>query len=951
MFGRFGKGKEDSGKPAVATNVASTPSATPQTPHPQQAAHSSSAPRSEEKRAQQLTKFMDKERPAGNRLKHAMQYIDGATESVTSKFCNDNYAEIWTVFKDFFNSFITLQPAKKAPVVSELVEYLDLLKKLFDTCAQFEKKYEMKAILDMIRDLLAITNKPEVRTKGAEVYAHYLHALGPSVEREPAVIGLLSEAIAFEPFLADFGTKASQIKLPVRNETKGTNMPQPPDATMVLPISNGSTPVTQEDSALVLNAILQNLLTSTTPARERNCVFWLSLLKRRILSILYPEVCKKIGAMEDTDARGFPWCPQKLQVVVTQHLSEWLRLPMLFSALCSSTENMQLILEICRQSMRVPLAFSVSIHNALDIYRGWIEGVNRAPIMNKESWPGYLQTFLQHLALPFYTMPVSSTLADHTKLIRDLLAVFRFCALEKIEKYSPETWTVLLDTVLDFTHHMFADTHPKNQNSILTKEVGEEILEGFFLCWLQSGVVRDDRWATVSLKMAAWTHWPVVVRQWRRVLQMAAGAGIEHLWNIPACPDGECGEVKRKLTSMGLVGLTVKWDVVYSHAICKQLLGCLGPICDIAEAKCKVDALTALIDTLALLLSFNTSIPPEVKNSLPPPLLRLFGPTFFIGCAKRENMDEESKALCFRGAAMLLSRPDAISTAAYGSLYAEYNSNYLRVLHDGLLTQSVLVIESIVKSTTAIFSSPSVVGAVSLVPDYLNALMFLATKRSADTEVRRGLVTILASMVCLPDLLHSTPISAYDANGTATPFVVASIPARICEIVNAFLLKEDEAPLAAAAVGVLTVVAANLARSENALQQKEVLFSCTREVLGQLTHEKSVVALAACDCVIGLVVHAQKAPEQLGLDVMIVDGLCAAVVWYFRDQRKLRERVPVVEHLFNAVQEWLMAFPKLLSSNVSIKQKFGDIILCGLSGEAPSAPSGERKKESDAERV
>ena len=125
--------------------------------------------------------------------------------------------------------------------------------------------------------------------------------------------------------------------------------------------------------------------------------FWFGMLKSQYLPTFYPDVCQRLKIISDSTyfllfsrqwqcntlffaaPLGFrPYCPPQIHETFVTHLDTWMKDESIATVLWSSEENVQIMLEVYRQSCRMPIQYTESIKKSINVFKllFWVSASN-----------------------------------------------------------------------------------------------------------------------------------------------------------------------------------------------------------------------------------------------------------------------------------------------------------------------------------------------------------------------------------------------------------------------------------------------------------------------------------------------------------------------------------------------------------------------------------------------
>eukprot|EP01135_Chromosphaera_perkinsii_P003053 Nk52_evm35s233 gene=Nk52_evmTU35s233 len=271
-----------------------------------------------------------------------------------------------------------------------------------------------------------------------------------------------------------------------------------------------------------------------------------TLFKTYYLTLMYPEVCRRIGLLPQEPAVGFPVCPKQIQSVMVPWMVnccvgnasvyEGIR-----EVLYSSVENIAIVQEVFRQTFLLPFSYNLFMQLTIRVYQHWIhkkpvfmeecaevdaegnpvaardEKDNSVHIVKGESIKlgaqKSLRIFIHHCAQAFYSDAItqsSTQLIDmQTKVCKEVLSLYHIIILEKQVKLTMNTWEFLLNTLLDITTLC--------RDNSLPSRLEEPLLETLFNAWIRANMVSTlsaEMWKRLLDVLMSIRHCPQVIHQY-----------------------------------------------------------------------------------------------------------------------------------------------------------------------------------------------------------------------------------------------------------------------------------------------------------------------------------------------------------------------------------------------------------------------------------------------------
>ena len=256
----------------------------------------------DERKKKKLKFFFDKNASPSKRWKSLLSYVEKATEEELNKFFNENFYMIFGVFFDTFTAYET-NSKKGKHSASEISDMLIILNNVLIYLAELiRKKWQTRSIAGVLEKLLYKENKITVREAGLQQLLIFMEAIQVL---ELSQVELFASAI-------DLGVFATGPNQTTRFRRAALTAP---DKTCVLLPSNSA--ASPENSV----KLWDNLLNYVTN-KPATFPFWFDNLKKQYFSVFYPEVCKRIGIVDD-DFGFLAYCPHPIQRVNINYIGVW----------------------------------------------------------------------------------------------------------------------------------------------------------------------------------------------------------------------------------------------------------------------------------------------------------------------------------------------------------------------------------------------------------------------------------------------------------------------------------------------------------------------------------------------------------------------------------------------------------------------------------------------------
>lgn len=264
-------------------------------------------------------------------------------------------------------------------------------------------------------------------------------------------------------------------------------------------LPSGSTPA--EASLHLFNHLL-HLLTNDPLADRRSTGWQWNLLVKHYLTLLYPEVCRREGLLpnntaDETFLEGN--APPAVQALLLRYLAIWLvRSPemltgklaqliapsanipiaalMLEEEVMGSVASIELVHEVLRQALLLPVEYAPFVRVAMGIMRAWLfQPRDRRPAflrasdeLNTRQTAGYLQRYISMLAGCLSSRSMGD---EQQEVQREALFFLRGLAMEAFLTLRPEVWDCLINSLLDLVASVLTEYSGK-RNCFYLRFVG-----------------------------------------------------------------------------------------------------------------------------------------------------------------------------------------------------------------------------------------------------------------------------------------------------------------------------------------------------------------------------------------------------------------------------------------------------------------------------------------------
>src|SRR3989338_3671294 len=370
--------------------------------------------------------------------------------------------------------------------------------------------------------------------------------------------------------------------------------------------------------------------------QSKNFNYWFELIKRDYFSVFYPVLAKEEGffPVQRQNVVSFSeWAPHPIQRIILNWLREWIyNIPI--SMIFWNRENAPLMMEILRQSCRLPMSFGPSIRLSLELYRTWLlSGMVSAQLLDtriQEYWRG----FLGHTAAIITTSWSSPDEARiHSELTTDVLDIYGFFAFYLNSDLDKDTWIHLQCTLLDTISDYLKSAVPTNLSSFT---IIDDMFHALFLYWMQSPVTTQDMWSYLSQRLTELTAWKQLISQWKEKVLSLTILLTQLIYEAPVLTTKNkrarasvfgfqelLQEVQSGLPPDHPVG-AIKWSIPRLQSVWFTTLNILGNPVNISNAPNYIFASSCLYEIVDYLIHAEDRLP---HNQSPPiPIFEIFLP-------------------------------------------------------------------------------------------------------------------------------------------------------------------------------------------------------------------------------------------------------------------------------------------------------------------------------------
>ncbi|KAJ6240618.1 rho gtpase-activating protein [Anaeramoeba flamelloides] len=463
-----------------------------------------------------LTGWQDQNKTPCKRLRALSEYLALTTEEEQHQFYNKKYEEIFPLLNEAFHGKEVSTKKKKMKLPSN-TDYT-MLFKIFENLLIFIKKtiksrWQNRAILELIEFLCSTENKSSVRERGVRILIIFIDVLGENTD--PLIFSLLQSAIHFGPFLEDYG----------KNTVRLTTTP------VKVPVPGASTKDCSKDTKEEKIELMKELLGFITNQTEQK-TFWIESFLRCFVTICYPLVSKETGLLQNDIQTGFKsHCPYEIQTIIIEHFLKWLNDNELHSFLFDKQRNQQIMLEIFRQGMQLPMKYDRSVLKILEQYELWLKVKKDRPVPFSIQVQFYFQTIIQHIKEGFFFFYEPRDLTRVIDRCKKYLLFLESFAQQSTEYLTRTTWDRLLESLLTITNRIFLGLQ-FGTNKELGLAIAGDLIGTLVTIWLCAQTTSRYHWDLLfATFQRARENLPVIV-QWKRALIKMSVMFHHHLFGL-----------------------------------------------------------------------------------------------------------------------------------------------------------------------------------------------------------------------------------------------------------------------------------------------------------------------------------------------------------------------------------------------------------------------------------
>ncbi|GAM24743.1 hypothetical protein SAMD00019534_079180 [Acytostelium subglobosum LB1] len=758
-----------------------------------------------EKARKKLAVFLDASAESVKRFKGLMSFISNTDDQEIDKLFKDNSYQIYQILLSTFSTYELGQfkAGKHHVAEKEVLKLTDLLKRVLIHLEGFVKKgWQVKSIVNILEKMLGIENIQSIRIAAFSTLLFFIEVME---KPDRYKLDLLASVIDYTPFVSDYTYRPTFAKKVFSGH----------EAKRFIVIQATEAP-TREDSGRLVEQVFIHI-----SSRLNNFVFWFGILKQHFLTVLYPTVCKKVGLLAASDATGFgSHCPHELQVIVINYFASWFASntsireylllnnfnnvnggassmsrspsadgivssaaggstatsPQLtsgggggggggsqFTTSTPGTGKVAILLEIYRQSCRLPLKYSETIKKSIFTFHTLFLSLLYSVEMENTFGDEYytLQTFVLN-----EMMSVFETDATGYEKERDALGMFIIGVYKQMidiyPQLRPQTREILLTSLLLATTTLLRRSNT-NRPSLSLEQA---MLSTTLFAWIKSKEDRAAMWAQCNVHFEELYFRTEVVKQIKSKMLQVTMILKEFVYPTserkqkrlerdrkerggPRSPDSQ-EPLPDILVDQSIV--QIGWDQETCYRTWINLLALLNNVHNIKDAQIHELSTSVLTDIVDIFLcaeeetDFSTS---QIDGWRPVPLFDIVGARLF-DCYNLDSKFTRSKVLALRSLCRMVCRHHPqYPTEILVGFYDMVNKVFVSPIVQVELANAILL------HSSNIFNL-AMPGANSLIFPYLKYIKtmyssFKSQDQPPPVEVRKRSLIILGSLVFYPN--------------------------------------------------------------------------------------------------------------------------------------------------------------------------------------------------------
>eukprot|EP01105_Mastigella_eilhardi_P016109 TRINITY_DN368_c0_g2_i3.p1 TRINITY_DN368_c0_g2~~TRINITY_DN368_c0_g2_i3.p1 ORF type:complete len:1292 (+),score=355.09 TRINITY_DN368_c0_g2_i3:75-3950(+) len=849
------------------------------------------------------TKFLDSAANIPARLKAITSYFDLETDENCAVMFNDNKSAIFLAISDAV-AFIETTNLKKGKHVAEkdIKSLLLLVKKaIIHIPKEVREPRSCHTVASVIDKTLFVETSPPIRVLAFELLL-MLTEVFSSVED-----------IYVKKIISSLNLQSYQA------EYKDTVLPPAhaaPDKQHVL--FPTSTPSGKKETQDFLEAYFTFIERSQT-----SFSFWFTAT-RQLIALFYPEICAAISIPNINPEQGFKkgTCPPEIQSINICHVSKWLTQEQFSLLLLADAKHYQLIIEIYKTSLRMPIAFARIITQFISTLTMFIFFPQKPlPSLLPGDVLNYQRIILEELIFLFGAGMNKST-QDH--VIQDNVIKMFFTLIDCYSNLDPVTRKVLLYAIAKCCTSLMA-SNPPLPTSAAVDSIKGPLVDTLLTAWLSSKCTDAAMWQDlqkciegcmqnhaeavhqVKLKLG---HLTLMIMEqcYPPVVKHKAGEKPVKQDTPGGAPNGDVAqEIKQKkakivesldtkepptikfnkdphLEKMSATIEVISW---MWHA----LLFSFRNISTFKTPKIYEISMNTLVDIMDLLLfaeemgELERPQQATVTQQTKPRILlfNIFCPYLFEA-VKNDESRATGTAIALGGLCKLFCRP-------YPKLTLTLLSYFYSAIRKALLINEKAVVVAILTHSYNIFSL-ALPGSSILIPYYLPRAkeMLLNQTYPITTKARQRFISMISSLICYPSHF---PNMSLISGPTEPPLTAVALRDLVQSALLTVLSNTRVADLRIMCMWSITVCIVENCyhfRAENTEEPVNTLLSL-------VSNEDQMISRVAMSCLSTLVSVSNKLPPETVMK--IADSLCSVVL-----QAKVQESC--MTYVFFCLYDWVI---------------------------------------------
>eukprot|EP00761_Pharyngomonas_kirbyi_P000255 gb/GECH01000255.1/.p1 GENE.gb/GECH01000255.1/~~gb/GECH01000255.1/.p1 ORF type:complete len:1486 (+),score=342.16 gb/GECH01000255.1/:1-4458(+) len=908
-------------------------------------------------------KILDREKSISKRFSALCRYVDNQGEEEVRNFFSANYSVIYSIYLDYLQKIDHSAKQKKKYIENkEITNLTNILRTLFKHNNNIIRgKWQLKSITHELENLLEFQNSHTVRKLGFELLLQFVDILGNRADLKH--IGMVMSVLDFSPFvegknivLPTFeGRSASEVELPALPQRQDTSQPQ------------------SKEETLDMLGILFNFFKN-----PQRFPFWWDLFKTRIAVILYPEECKALNVMKESDATGFVHgCPADLHVLVLRMILDCLASPQISSILYGKEVDVVLITYLFRQSFTVPSQYWEDLNAQLQTYRAWTfhkKSLYTTPQIMIDQQAGFLKTFIDHLTQIFFMEKDKNKMNLHLDMSHQVLEIFKHLSRQEIDA---PTWEYLLLSYCYIFSHVFKDMGKDADCAEFATKMQKALAKNLFVFLLRAQPDENATqvWNEVLDVVRENLHLSSVMTNWRKTVLNITRALISRVFGLNNEMtethydyESEVLELKKKgrtsnklknsdyteSTKSLLFSVKIETLLTLFHKVIAMYgEGNSGKSGQLHTTKIKV-----LSEVIDLFLTISVTEVHVKKGTPPPPfihspegntLMKLFGEYLLEACCRTDSDFLDGQC------AGIVSLCKIFNQKCSQTFKHEYLAEFYRAIYLNLKTGAPDVVKSIIINSTQLFSLNHP-GCKILIPIFVQACDAALSNTTAfppDKELRLSALKILSSILVMSYHYQDATIPAVDeeflpksTKKGGESGVLSKKPMSTYTEVNALLrliimraMDDDTYPECQVHCiwSLFNIINRELNSSSASSKNVQNLLSRILPLISDKSEMVSRSALEAIDCLSNMkLLGSLKDAVNRSLVDEIVIHICKVLIVYIREiQNRQSGKEKIIELMYYVTLGVVINFPSCLDNQEVCNMLF-DIVSLGLLGEMSS---------------